>query len=383
MHSAAVVGTGLIGTSIALALTARGVTTHLIDRDRDSLRIAAARGAGTPEPPSAPVDIAVIAVPPSDIARTIADHQKAELAKVYTDVASVKALPHAECLALGCDTTVLVGGHPLAGRERSGPLSARADLFQDRHWVLTPTPETSESALNRALELVSLCNAVPVLLDPPDHDRAVALISHLPHVMASLTAARLLEGEDYAVRLAGRGMRDVTRVAAGDAALWADILAANAAAVGPLLTELTADLQRTAEALGRLTEDSPEQHGAALADLTEILRRGSEGRARIATPYGGPGAHPPAALSVALGDDRDRQLERLLDDVGDARVDLEGMVLPSAPNGADASDVRDAPDVRRASHRVPPPHGSVELLVAPDVARPLTDALRDRGWAVR
>ncbi|MGP4084100.1 prephenate dehydrogenase/arogenate dehydrogenase family protein, partial [Streptomyces sp. KR55] len=177
MHTAAVVGTGLIGTSIALALTGRGVTTHLIDRNPDIVRIAAARGAGTPEPPSAPVDIAVICVPPSAVAKTVAKHQKAELAAVYTDVASVKALPYAECLTLGCDTTALVGGHPLAGRERSGPLSARADLFRDRRWVLTPTPETSEDTLNRALELVSLCGAVPVLLDPPDHDRAVALTS--------------------------------------------------------------------------------------------------------------------------------------------------------------------------------------------------------------
>ncbi|MGW0732504.1 prephenate dehydrogenase [Streptomyces sp. NPDC002851] len=361
MHTAAVVGTGLIGTSIALALTGRGVTTHLIDRDPRSVRLAAARGAGTPEPPSAPVDIAVISVPPSDTARTIADHQKSGLAKVYTDVASVKTLPHAECLALGCDTTALVGGHPLAGRERSGPLSARADLFHDRHWVLTPTPETSEAALNRALELVALCGAVPVLLDPPDHDRAVALVSHLPHLMASLTAARLLEGEDYAVRLAGRGMRDVTRIAAGDAGLWTDILAANAAAVSVLLAELTADLRRTADALSRLTDGGPEQQEGALADLTDMLRRGSEGRARIATTHGGGGTGCPTLLSVSLGDQH-RRLERLLDDVSEARVDLEDMLLPDAAAS---------------------PLGSVELLVAPDAARPLTDALRERGWAVR
>ena len=360
MHTAAVVGTGLIGTSIALALTGRGVTTHLIDRDPESVRLAAARGAGTPRPPTAPVDIAVIAVPPSDTARSIAEHQKAELARAYTDVASVKALPHAQCLALGCDTTALVGGHPLAGRERSGPLAARADLFQDRHWVLTPTPETSETTLNRALELVSLCGAVPVLLAPSDHDRAVALVSHLPHVMASLTAARLLDGEDHAVRLAGRGMRDVTRIAAGDAELWADILAANAPAVGALLTDLTADLLRTADALRRLTEGEPDGQHAALAELTGMLRRGGEGRARIATPHG-EGAGSPTSLSVPLGE-HDRRLERLLDDVGETRVDLEGVILP---------------------HAEAPPSAPAELLVAPDAAHRLTDALRERGWAVR
>ncbi|MFE9776128.1 prephenate dehydrogenase [Streptomyces sp. NPDC005931] len=362
MQTAAVVGTGLIGTSIALALTGRGVTTHLIDRNSENVRIAAARGAGTPEPPSAPVDVAVICVPPSDVAGTIAEHQKAELARAYTDVASVKALPHAACLALGCDTTAVVGGHPLAGRERSGPLAARADLFRDRPWVLTPTPETSEDALNRALELVSLCGSVPVLLDPPHHDRAVALISHLPHLMASLTAARLLEGEDHTVRLAGGGVLDVTRIAAGDATLWTDILAANAPAVGALLAEVTEDLQRTADALARLAEGAPGQQDGALADLTDILRRGSEGRARIVTAHGGGGVGSATPLTIAIGG-WGRGLEQLLDDVSAARVDLEDLTFPDV---------------------APPPHRSVvELRVAPDAARPLTDALRERGWAVR
>ncbi|MGP4091741.1 prephenate dehydrogenase dimerization domain-containing protein, partial [Streptomyces sp. KR55] len=180
------------------------------------------------------------------------------------------------------------------------------------------------------------------------------------HLMASLTAARLLEGEDYAVRLAGGGMRDVTRIAAGDAALWTDILAANAPAVGALLAELTADLQRTADALARLTDGTPEQQGGALADLTDILRRGCEGRARITTAYGGGGAPSATSLSVSIGGP-DRRLGRLLEDVSEARVDLEDMAFPD----------------------LAAPQGSVELLVAPDAARPLTDALLERGWAVR
>ncbi|WP_411122550.1 prephenate dehydrogenase [Streptomyces sp. x-19] len=370
MHTAAVVGTGLIGTSIALALSARGVTTHLLDRDPDRVRIAAARGAGTPGPPSEPVDIAVIAVPPSRTARALAEHQRAGLARVYTDVASVKALPHAECLALGCDTTTLVGGHPLAGRERSGPLAARADLFQDHHWVLTPTPDTTEAALNRALELVSLCGAVPALLEPPDHDRAVALVSHLPHLMATLTAGRLREGEEYAVRLAGRGMRDATRVASGDAALWADILAANATALAPLLTELRADLATAAEALSQLsTTTDPAATAEALADLTALLQRGVEGRARITPPYNDPASRPHTMLSVALGD-HDRPLSRLLDDVDEARLELDDVDLAGLePHRQDRRGTGTAAD-------------SVGLKVAPGVARPLTEALRDRGWAV-
>ncbi|PGH49742.1 hypothetical protein CRI70_16270 [Streptomyces sp. Ru87] len=142
-------GAGLIGTSIALALTGRGIVTHLIDRDPENVRVAAARGAGAAEPPAEPVDLAVVAVPPSDIARTVRELQSRQLARAYTDVASVKAVPHAQCAAIGCDLTTLVGGRPMVGRERSGPLAAKADLFKDRPWVLTPTRETSENTLNK------------------------------------------------------------------------------------------------------------------------------------------------------------------------------------------------------------------------------------------
>ncbi|MGP4002619.1 prephenate dehydrogenase [Streptomyces sp. 8N706] len=359
MRTAAIVGTGLIGTSIALALSARGVTTHLLDRDPRTVRTAAARGAGTPDSPSEPVDIAILAVPPLHTAAALAEQQARKLATVYTDVASVKGLPSARIRELGCDATTMVGGHPLAGRERSGPLAARADLFQDRPWVLTPGPETSEAALNRALELVALCGAVPVLLDAHAHDRAVALVSHLPHLMASLTAARLLDGEDYAVRLAGRGAQDVTRIAAGDADLWADILAANAAAISEPLAQLVADLATTADALRRLADGDPAHRDGALADLAEMLRRGGAGHARIAARRSG--AWTALSVSVPAGD-QDGQVARLLDDIGETQVELEDMVFPETTG-------------RRGD--------AVRLMVLPTAARPLTDALRSRGWAVR
>ncbi|OEJ24399.1 prephenate dehydrogenase [Streptomyces agglomeratus] len=353
-------GTGLIGTSVALALSARGVTTHLIDRNPENVRIAAALGAGTAAPPGGPVDLAVVAVPPSDVARTVAEYQKRELARAYTDVASVKAAPYAQCAELGCDLTTLVGGHPMAGGERSGPLDARADLFTDRPWVFTPAVETSENTLNVALELASLCGAVPVVLDADDHDRAVALVSHLPHLLASLTGARLLDGEEYALRLAGRGMRDAVRTAGGDAGLWADILASNASAVGAVLAELSADLGRAAHALDRLAHGGPEQRGDAYEELTGLLRRGSEGRDRIAPSLGG-GAGSYVWLSVAV-DGPDRRAEHLLADVSTSRVGLERMVLPD-----------------ESVH----PDGPVGLLVARETAWPLSEALRDRGWAVQ
>ncbi|MFF1797571.1 prephenate dehydrogenase/arogenate dehydrogenase family protein, partial [Kitasatospora sp. NPDC058263] len=130
MRTAAVVGTGLIGTSAALALTGRGLTVHLEDADPDAARTAASLGAGTTEPADGPVDLAIIAVPPALVGKVLADCQRRGLARWYTDVASVKDGPRAEVAALGCDTVHYIGSHPMAGRERSGPLAARADLFE-------------------------------------------------------------------------------------------------------------------------------------------------------------------------------------------------------------------------------------------------------------
>ena len=141
--SAVVIGTGLIGTSVALALRSRGVAVWLADADPAAARLAADIGAGEvlpatvlERPPAGPADIAVLAVPPAAVAATLAAAQARGLARWYTDVASVKSQPLAQAAGLGCDLGSFVPGHPLAGRERSGPAAARADLFLGRPWVV-------------------------------------------------------------------------------------------------------------------------------------------------------------------------------------------------------------------------------------------------------
>ncbi|HSX99850.1 MAG TPA: prephenate dehydrogenase/arogenate dehydrogenase family protein, partial [Streptomyces sp.] len=191
MRTALVIGTGLIGTSAALALVQRGVAVHLADHDPEQARTAAALGAGTDEAPAGPVDLAIVAAPPAHVAATLADAMRRGLARGYLDVASVKGGPRRELEELGLDLTCYIGSHPMAGREKSGPLAATADLFEGRPWVLTPTRDTDTEVLNLALELVSHCRAVPVVMDADTHDRAVALVSHMPHLVSSLVAARL------------------------------------------------------------------------------------------------------------------------------------------------------------------------------------------------
>ncbi|MFF9316263.1 prephenate dehydrogenase [Streptomyces sp. NPDC014748] len=309
IRTLAVVGTGLIGTSVGLAMSRRGVTVHLVDRDPSAARTAAALGAGVVDSPAGPVDLAVLAVPPRAVAGVLAEQHARGLARAYTDVASVKALPvrrAADGIAAAC----YVGGHPMAGRERSGPLAARADLFEGRPWVLTPSPRTSQTALNQALELVALCGATPRVMDGEAHDRAVALTSHTPHLMASLLAARLLHATPDALRLAGQGLRDTARIAGGDPGLWADILCSNAAPVVQVLREVEKDLTELLTALEHLAQHG-EPQSAAGRRVGELLERGATGLRAI-----GPSpAHRSAArrpFRVTVGE-RPGELTRLLD----------------------------------------------------------------------
>lgn len=360
MRTAAVVGTGLIGTSAALALSARGITVHLADADPDAARTAAALGAGTAEPAREPVDLAVIAVPPALVGQVLADCQRRGLARCYTDVASVKSGPRDDIAALGLDTTHYIGSHPMAGREVSGPLAGRADLFEGRPWVLTPTPETDTDTLNAALELVALCGAVPVVMDAAAHDRAVALVSHTPQLLASLVAARLEHAEETAVRLSGQGVRDVTRIAASDPRLWVDILSANAGAVAEILEEIAADLGETVAALRALEAADEAKRTAGAHSITEVMRRGNAGQARIPGKHGAPPTRY-ATLVVTIGD-QPGELARLFGDAGEAGVNIEDVSIEHSTG-------------QRA--------GMVQLSVAPSAAAGLTAALRERGWSVQ
>ncbi|WP_037571530.1 prephenate dehydrogenase [Phaeacidiphilus oryzae] len=360
MRSAAVVGTGLIGTSIALALAARGVAVYLRDADLDSARTAASLGAGTTEEPPGPVDLAVIAVPPGLVAEVLAEAQAAGLARAYTDVASVKSGPRQDIAARGCRTSDYIGGHPMGGAERSGPLAARADLFEGRTWVLSPAPDTSTDALNAALELVALCGAVPVVMDPGAHDRAVALVSHTPQLLSSMVAARLADADETAVRLSGPGIRDTTRIAASDPELWVEILSANAGVVADVLDEVAEDLRATVGGLRALQSADAEKRAAGAQAVAEVMRRGNRGRSRIPGKHGAPPTRY-EALTVLIGD-QPGELARLFGDAGQAGVNIEDVAI---------------------EHSTGQQAGFVTLSVAPTAVPVLAAALRERGWRIR
>lgn len=331
IRSIAVVGTGLIGTSVALAVCRQGVTVYLSDRDAAAARTAAALGAGLAEEPPEPVDLAVLAVPPSKVGGVLVDVQRRGLARVYTDVASVKSVPERAALNAAPQPARYVGGHPLAGRERSGPLAARGTLFEGRPWVLTPSRLTSPAALERGRRLAELCGAVPLVMTGRAHDDAVALTSHVPHLLASLMAARLQDDPAGVSRLAGQGLRDVTRIAGGDSHLWADIIETNAAALAGVVRDVHADLGRLVPALDALAGHGTVDREEGRRTVFDLLDRGIAGLGAIPGARPGPPGSTPALRVAVPG--RPGELGRFLGAVAGLGVDAESASVDSAADG--------------------------------------------------
>jgi prephenate dehydrogenase len=360
-----VAGTGLIGTSIALALRDKGTEVWLSDADPATAKLAADLGAGTVVPDlrdaKGIADVAVLAMPPAVVGRELAFAQECAVADVYTDVASVKVLPARQARDLGCDLEAYVPAHPLAGRERQGPAAAQADLFLGRTWALCPLPETSPAAVDAVTALAVACGADPVVTDPATHDSWVALVSHAPHLVAAAMAARLAPSgvPADALKLAGGGLRDVTRIAAGDSALWAQILSANAGPVAEVVAEVAEDLAAVARLLGRLPQGTPAV-GAGTAGVTSLLDRGRAGAGRIPGKHGGLPRNF-TVVQVVLAD-RPGELARLFNAAGAAGVNIEDIRLEHSPGL---------------------PVGVAELSVRPDQAGPLLDAMEAGGWPVR
>ncbi|MEV4892378.1 prephenate dehydrogenase [Nonomuraea sp. NPDC055795] len=355
LETVLILGTGLVGTSIGLALRQRGVSVLLADRDLGAVRLAREMGAGQEWHSGEQVDLAIVAVPPDHVATELRGLQRRDAARFYTDVSSVKAMPIARAVELGCDMGLYVASHPMAGREKAGPGAARADLFLGRPWALCPTEAARPEAKRAVLELIELCGANPVEVSAEEHDRAVALVSHAPHVAASAVAARLSEASDVALGLAGQGVRDVTRIAGSDPGLWLGILSGNAEPVAEVLEAVSRDLTEAAAALRALAGGDQ----SAGPDVTQLLKRGVAGHGRIPGKHGGPAAAY-GVVQVVIGD-RPGQLARLFQVCDEVGVNVEDVRLEHAPGL---------------------PLGLAEVSVQPDAVAVLQAALHERGWQV-
>lgn len=344
-----VIGTGLVGASVGLALTRAGVRVHLSDRASSHARVAASLGGGTtarPEP--ADVRLVVVAVPPDALAsvveKALANYPNATI----TDVGSVKGTVLAALRTKGLDLARYVGSHPMAGSQKMGPLTATPDLFVDRTWVVTPHDTSAGHAVLDVQELARLCGARRVTMGAAHHDEAVAQVSHLPHLVSALVAASLTRVPTEHLRLAGQGVRDVTRIAGGDPELWRQIITANRAAVRQELAALQADLAEMVAAL-----DDPER-------IAALLERAREGTRAL------PGKHGLAPVDYARVvveiPDEPGALARLFADIEAAGVNVEDLSI---------------------DHDAEREIGYLSLQVGPDRAQDLRTAMTAAGWTLR
>ena len=236
---AAVVGTGLIGASIALALRARGWHVTGFDADEARAKEALAHGAVDEIGVDALAEVTFVATPVSSVApAALAALERGT--GVVTDVGSVKAP-----IVAAVGSPRFIGGHPMAGSEQEGLRGADAELFEGATWVLTPAADTDPAAFAFVRSVVSSLGADVVAIAPDRHDALVALVSHVPHLVAATLMGLAAEGaEEHAslLRLAAGGFRDMTRIAAGHPGIWPDICTENRVAIVSALDGLLASL---------------------------------------------------------------------------------------------------------------------------------------------
>ena len=360
-------GTGLLGASIGIGLSAAGVDVRLHDPSPAALAVAADIRAGRPARLDAEGDdldaapgLVVVAAPPDVTADVVVDSLRRWPAAVVVDIASVK-----EAVATGVRAAVddgrlapqdadrYLGTHPMAGSERSGPVAARGTLFTQAPWVLCPTDTTHPGALAAGRALALTLQATPYRMAARAHDESVALISHLPQIAASLVAARLQDTPDQALALAGNGLRDTTRIAASDPQLWVQILSGNAGRIVPALHGVREDLDRLISTL-----EDPTGPGARL-DMAELIAEGNAGQARIPGKHGG--APKAFAQLTVLVDDKPGTLGELFSAVGETGINLEDL---------------------RLEHSLGRRVGLAEISVDPNRRDELVEALEQRGWKV-
>lgn len=242
-----IVGAGLLGTSVALAVKRRWPEVHVSAIDVVAGGHAPFDAHLPAHLPPPACDLAVLACPLSAYGEWLPRLAAADADRPVTDVGSVKRLP--EHLARQAGLTAFVGGHPMAGGTIGGPRGASATLFDGKPWFIcagaAPAP-----AVDLATALAAGCGARPVALDAAGHDATVAATSHLPQIVATLLMLEVGAAlDDRALATAGGGLRDTTRLAASAASIWRSIVAANADEIAPLLRGLAQRLQAAADAL--------------------------------------------------------------------------------------------------------------------------------------
>jgi prephenate dehydrogenase len=309
-----IVGSGLIGTSIGLGLVQRGVQVQMVDSDvkAQSLANDLVGGVSISNP-----DLVVLAMPTSQLAAVIREENQLNPQSTFIDVGSVKneVVLYVETIS-GLSKRFLPT-HPMAGREIGGASSARADLFQGRSWILTPSSDLESASRQLVLELIEDLGATPIELSALDHDRAVARISHLPQVASSLIAKQLTGTPPEWMELAGQGLRDTTRIAGSDESLWKEIIYSNRSELQQLLINLQNDVQLMIDSL-----EDPQQ-------IAQLIAQGRIGKALIPGKHGGK-AREYFYLPIVI-DDKPGQLGAIFNECAAMDVNVEDLNIEHSP----------------------------------------------------
>ena len=353
-----IIGAGLLGASLGMRLSKLGLPVFLRDIYPVVSALACDMGAGQKwEEGSPDPALVIVATPPDVAAEQIIAALKEFPAALVTDVASVKSVILEEVAQAGADLTRYVGSHPMAGRERSGTAFAREDLFESRPWVVVPNQETDPGAVLAMRTLALDVGSLPLQIDAETHDQSVALVSHVPQLVSSLLAAQLAKALPESLGLSGQGLRDTTRIASSDPALWAAIIAGNAEHVAKVLRGFADDLQQVLHAL--------EHPGAAIPSpslvgaVTLAMRQGNLGVARIPGKHGGaPRRYQEVMVKVP---DEAGTLGRLFQAVGETGTNIEDLELEHSPGAA---------------------FGVARLAIEPNSAASLAEKLQVKGWEI-
>ena len=315
-----IIGCGLIGTSIALRLKEAGLPLIISDNNKQNLDLAADL-LEIKEVLSDPALI-IIATPPERVFEVAREEFSTNPNAIFIDVSGIKSKLINQVQGLLGLSNNYVSVHPMAGRETSGPESARADLFNSRAWLVSKSKDSSAEAVKVARELGSLMGSTIYELDAKTHDSVIATISHLPQILSSALGASLNDIDIEALNLSGQGLRDVSRLADSDPELWSSLLLGNSDEVLPKISEVINRLTKLATAI--------EMNDQSL--VKQFLAEGRDGRNRI------PGKHGLAKrdytyLPIVI-DDKPGGLARIFNECAEIDVNIEDLSMEHSPGQA-------------------------------------------------
>jgi len=314
--SVRVVGAGLIGTSIALALKSYGKKVEIIDIQPAAqlLAVDLVKGEQISQP-----ELILIAVPVDVTEEVVLEQISSNPNSLVCDLSSVKSDLQLKVKQLSGNTKNFISLHPMAGREVSGAEGARADLFDGRAWIAIENLDADDRAKGIVSELIKICSGTAYWMSANEHDEVVASLSHLPQILSSLLAGSLHDISSENLNLAGQGLRDLTRLASADAQLWSQIIIANQSSITPVIDSIIANLEEVKQSIA----------GKNSNKLVDFIDKGREGKNKIPGKHGAKNRDY-AYLPIVI-DDKPGELARIFNECANVSVNIEDLSIEHSP----------------------------------------------------